>query len=88
MRHKLGRHCERIYLKYVEEYAGNCKSSFLHHTHADCSTRVSAGSTSETLFSDTFGQDLLTGQISTLSKLAVRQHGTTLFPRSGFHEIL
>jgi len=44
--------------------------------------------TSETLFSDTFAQDLLTGQMSTLSKLAVRQHGTTLFRRSGFHEIL
>jgi hypothetical protein len=87
MRHKLGRHCERIYLKYVEEYAGNCKSSFLRHIHADCCPRISTGSTSETLFSDTFAKDLLTGQISTLSRLAVRQHGTTLFQRSGFHEI-
>jgi hypothetical protein len=84
----LGRHCERIYLKYVEEYTGNYKSSFLHHIHADCSTCVGAGSTSGTLFLDTFSQELLTGQILTLSKLAVRRHEVTLFWNSGFHEIL
>jgi len=87
-RHKLGRHCERIYLKYGEECAGNYKSSFLHHIRADCFTRVSAGSTSETLFLDTFAQELLTGQILTLSRLAVCRHVTTLFRHSGFHEIL
>jgi hypothetical protein len=85
MRHKLGRHCERVYLKYVEEYAGNYKSSFLHHIYADCSAH---GSTSETLL-DTFAQELLiTGHTLTLSRLAVRQRVTTLFWLSGFLEIL
>lgn len=40
------------------------------------------------LLLDTFAQELLTGQILTLSRLAVRQLGTTLFRCSGFLEIL